>query len=271
MMLKINYAEASDFDFMRWTNNLLQKYNPVVSPDPEYVIASPWRKHDWYDDRKMLLITHENYEVFRPHYSLEKYHAVLGLFPPSEPCNFVQFPYIAVHNDLPLEFLYDQRERALQVPKTEFCCFLSQNKVFGHLAMPRIEFFQKLSQYKKVMAGGGTCNNLGCRVPRGIPSLRWINQFKFMICFENSIKDGYVSEKPFEPWFAGTVPIYAGDFSKLNPKAYINGLAPDAIDRIIELDNNNDLYETMRREELTFEKISLNKFHEDFERQVLNR
>ena len=64
------------------------------------------------------------------------------------------------------------------------------------------------------------------------------SQYMFNLAFENSIEDGYVTEKPFDALMAGTVPIYLGDSKHLkrllpHPKAAIfvddysdiNGLA----------------------------------------------
>lgn len=52
-----------------------------------------------------------------------------------------------------------------------------------------------------------------------------LSQYKFSICFENSVIDGYITEKIFDCFYAGTVPIYYGapDINKyVNPKAFIN-------------------------------------------------
>lgn len=269
--MKLQYTEMSDFDYMRWTHNLLLKYGPTISDNPDFIIASPWRKHDFDDKVPTILITHENWEVFKPHYPLNKYYAVLGLFPPKEECNFVQFPITAAHFDLPIEFLYSEREKVIQLPKTEFCCFLCQNQVFGELAMPRLEFFKHLNSFRKVHSGGGVLNNIGGRVPRDIHALRWISHFKFMICFENSITPGYLTEKPFQAWFAGTIPIYVGDTTKLNSKAYLDARDPNIFERIKEIDSNEYLFKQMQSEELITPRISLEQFYKDFEQKVLNK
>ncbi len=52
-----------------------------------------------------------------------------------------------------------------------------------------------------------------------------LSQYKFSICFENSVIEGYITEKIFDCFYAGTVPIYYGapDINKyVNPKAFIN-------------------------------------------------
>jgi alpha(1,3/1,4) fucosyltransferase len=38
-----------------------------------------------------------------------------------------------------------------------------------------------------------------------------LSQFTFSICFENSMLEGWVTEKMFDCFFAGTVPVYLGD------------------------------------------------------------
>eukprot|EP01039_Chlorochromonas_danica_P006314 gene6314-6963_t len=53
-----------------------------------------------------------------------------------------------------------------------------------------------------------------------------IGRYMFNLAFENSIEDGYVTEKPFDALQSGTVPIYLGDPNQLkallpHPKAAI--------------------------------------------------
>lgn len=60
--------------------------------------------------------------------------------------------------------------------------------------------------------------------------------FKFMLCFENDIYPGYVTEKPIDAWAAGCIPIWSG----IDPAAYLNTGAmirysPDAgIESLVE-------------------------------------
>ena len=58
-----------------------------------------------------------------------------------------------------------------------------------------------------------------------------------IICFENSKKDGYISEKLFDAFEAGTIPIYFGDDSAtklINTKAYIHIKDENDFDKKIE-------------------------------------
>lgn len=79
--------------------------------------------------------------------------------------------------------------------------------------------------------------------------LDFIEQYKFNITFENTNKDGYITEKAIDPFLAHTVPVYYGnyktverdfDMSKMlffNPSDVCS-----LVRKIQELDNNEDMY-----------------------------
>jgi hypothetical protein len=55
--------------------------------------------------------------------------------------------------------------------------------------------------------------------------IKIINNYKFNICFENSISPGYVTEKLLEAKLAGCIPIYWGDsaaHSDFNSNGFID-------------------------------------------------
>jgi hypothetical protein len=74
---------------------------------------------------------------------------------------------------------------------------------------PRHPLFR---HYKKYVARAwrGTVEN----------KMRTISRYAFMICYENSVYDGYVSEKIFDCMAAGVIPVYLGapDIARLVPK-----------------------------------------------------
>ena len=52
-----------------------------------------------------------------------------------------------------------------------------------------------------------------------------LSKYKFSICFENSITAGYITEKIFDCFYAGTIPIYYGDPNvkeSIDPDSYID-------------------------------------------------
>ena len=126
--IKICYKEEDDRDFIRWTSNLLRTFLnagsvQIVRQDerPDMMLDSIWRKHALPLRTPVVLITNESWKLFKPHRRLADYKAVVGLYPPDEPCTFVQFPFAAVHFDVPVEFLYKIRGEFLKEPKSRFC------------------------------------------------------------------------------------------------------------------------------------------------------
>lgn len=127
--------------------------------------------------------------------------------------------------------------------KTGFCNFVYSN-CFAQGA--RARFFDQLSQYKRVEAGGCYKNNVGGPVPN---KRKFQETTKFTIAFENTTYDGYATEKLVEAFAAGTVPIYYGDpgISKdFNSEAFVNvhdfSNFEEVIERVREIDNNDELY-----------------------------
>jgi hypothetical protein len=164
------------------------------------------------------------------------------------------------------EFLLNKRAKTTTVP-TKFCSFVSRGD--GYPCCPRKYFFEKLSSYKTVNSHGAYLNNSEI-IPIGDTSkfenslfkVKCISNYKFNICFENSygctkspidytyVNDsGLLSEKIYEALLSNTVPIYWGnkDISKdLNTKSFVNYYDYDdfdsMIEKIIEIDNNDDLF-----------------------------
>ncbi len=60
-----------------------------------------------------------------------------------------------------------------------------------------------------------------------------ISKFMFHFAFENSIENGYVTEKPFDALIAGTVPVYLGD------SAHLRSLLPHPSAAIFVSDYDN--------------------------------
>ena len=89
-------------------------------------------------------------------------------------------------------------------------------------------------------------NNIGFLVP---DKLDFIKDYKFSIAIENSVVPGYTTEKIIEPMMMNSMPIYYGDpyvSRDFNMDSCVHIKNPESIqeiiDRIIVLDNNDDLY-----------------------------
>lgn len=149
-----------------------------------------------------------------------------------------------------------QTPRPTPVQKRRFCAFVVTNEK----AQLRNRFFEKLCRYKFVDSCGSSMNNCGFRAPFAPREYHdFLQRYKFMICFENTSKTHYITEKLYNAYLGGTIPIYWGCTNApkwLNPKSflYLEDGSEEAMDRlitrIIELDNDDAKYAAMYREVL---------------------
>jgi hypothetical protein len=240
-----------------FTYTLSQRYNIEITPDnPDIVISNHFIER--YQNAKMVYFSGEPfYELGVNDYALTSFYI--------DDSKFFRVP-------LYLLYAYDYYKSGFTnsygailkksnlldflFGKTEFCNYIAR----GPGGTPRrTEFFQKLSQYKKVDALGQHFNN-GPIVPGesgsiegSIEKCKVQSNYKFSIAFENSSeyngKIGYTTEKIFEPMIAMSIPIYWGNPKieyDFNPNSFINwndyGSDEKVIERIIEIDNDKDLY-----------------------------
>ena len=93
-------------------------------------------------------------------------------------------------------------------------------------------------------------NNIGGAVKRGEKAtMNWLSQCKFVIAYENQSYDGYITEKVFQAYFGGAIPLYYSDPSAVkdvNKKAiiYAQDFASedDMVDYIKKVDQDDKLY-----------------------------
>jgi hypothetical protein len=138
--------------------------------------------------------------------------------------------------------------------KKGFCSFVVKNGGCEE----RNRIFHLLSQYKKVDSGGPLFNNIGHTLSReGLNGFHmakydFLKERKFNICYENGSHPGYVTEKIFHALTYNTIPIYWGSPTvemDFNTNAFISrhdfNSDEEMIEKIIELDQNDDLYNEM--------------------------
>jgi hypothetical protein len=151
---------------------------------------------------------------------------------------------------MPLYPFFNDPQKLLRRPpveeimkqKTEFCNFIYSNSG----PTERVRFFKKLSKYKKVISAGRYMNNTGVPLRNKV---EFVRKFKFSIAFENESYPGYTTEKVFEPMLVDSLPIYWGNpliGRDFNSRSFLNyhdfESEDDLIDRIIEIDSNDELW-----------------------------
>lgn len=94
----------------------------------------------------------------------------------------------------------------------------------------RFHAIQALSRFGKVDVFGRA---VGRPV---INKVSLAGRYKFMLCFENDLYPGYVTEKAIEAWGMGTIPLWWGSdpAGYLNPQAMINAASYSNLDLFAE-------------------------------------
>ena len=136
--------------------------------------------------------------------------------------------------------------------KDRFCAFINIHKSFYlPLTKLRMDLASELLEYKRVDCAGYLLNNTD-ELHRKYSNnkLAFISRYKFTIAFENRRQNNYITEKIYECFITGSIPIYCGapNINDLyNPKAFINyddyGSLSKVIERIKEVDNDDNLYQ----------------------------
>ncbi len=133
--------------------------------------------------------------------------------------------------------------------KRKFCCIIISNES----SFERIDFFKQLSKYKKVDCFGKTSltNSDNSLLPKcWTENPKFLSRYKFVINFENSFEEEYITEKLPNTMLANSIPIYRGAPNILkyfNTKSFINyedcGKSYfKMIKKIIQLDKDDEKY-----------------------------
>lgn len=133
--------------------------------------------------------------------------------------------------------------------KRDFCCRVVSN---GDCTF-REFVYERLSSVRQVASGGSYRNNLPQR-SAVVNKKQFLEGYKFNLAFENSSYPGYCTEKIYDAWAAGCIPIYWGDptiENWCNEDAFINcnkfRSADEIIDFVLGLEKDASRMEKMLR------------------------
>jgi len=264
--VKINFWNWWGFGLREWKAMFyFLDYDFVLSNDPDYIV---------YSNTAQRVMPNLRCDAQRIFFMGEIIDVDMSECEWSFGDNYVddtrhfRMPYYVVrmlYTGTPLDSLI--KTRAIE-KKERFCNFVFSNTADG---ATRNRFFERISEYKRIDSAGSSLNNMGYVLP-GRAGTRvgdyiqypekheFLSKYKFSIAFENNRSDynpdsGYTTEKITEPMLAGSIPIYRGNKrvgEEFNTKSFFNyydfASEEEFIDRIIEVDKNDDLYEQMLRE-----------------------
>ncbi len=269
MKIKIGFCDfSSDFDVYDnyWLKTLRSMYGEdgvEVVKNPDYLFYSCFGFEHLKFDCIKIFYTGEN---LVPDFNLCDY--AIG---------FHEINFNDRYLRMPLYQIYSRAyEKALQrnsyddsfYLNRKFCCSVISNSMANSA---RTQMLDLLGQYKKVDNGGKYRNNVGGCVK---DKLKFEENYKFTLCFENSSTIGYTTEKLLEGFAGGGIPIYWGNPNvekEFNKRSFVNcnnfQTLQEAINYIKELDRNDKKYLDMVKEEI-FGNGGENGRYEDIQQSV---
>ncbi|MGB8815778.1 MAG: glycosyltransferase family 10 [Minisyncoccia bacterium] len=281
--IKVKYCKYDKFDentpltYNYFIHNILKKYYDVeVSDNPDYVFYH----ESTYDYLKYncirIFYTAENvspnfnlcdYAISNDYINFEDRHYRLASYLVA---TFYQKKELELAKDIDITKpkIFTKEDLA---KKTDFCSFVYSN----YLADERRKIlFDKIYAYKKVDAGGKYLNNIGGPTDN---KLGFEMKHKFSMAIENSSRNGYTTDRIVCSFMANTIPIYWGNPEigrEFNTKRFINchdyKTFDEAVERVKEIDNNDELYLKIINEPLFAEDYSFEKATNGLEKFLRN-
>jgi len=235
---------------------ILEKYyDVVITDDPDYIICSIFGEEYEYCKYPQVRIMCIG-EDYVPDFNLIDYS--ISRFP----IDYFDrnFYLIGCADNYKGQRWYDLETKDRNYDKS----FLEKKDIFANFIAShesdqnmRGDFFKELCKYKKVLSFGSYLNNTdGMTVNFQDDSKTEIQRrSKFSLCFEALKHEGFITEKISDAFYADSIPVYFGSSNItdiFNEKAFICCKSREdfqnTIDRIIELDQNDEKYMEMLRQ-----------------------
>ena len=239
----VDFFRGFDKENNQFTNILRERYDVEISDSPKYIFYSTFGKTYLDYDCVKIYFTGE---CIVPDFNLCDYAMAFDHINFGD--RYLRVPlYEVLHYKPKYQTLIDGTVPVTE--KTDFCGFVVSN---DQGMKERQQMFNLLSAYKKVDSGGRYMNNIGGPVK---DKLAFDQSHKFSLTFENCSHVGYTTEKIVEAFAAGAIPIYYGNpeiGKEFNTKAFVNihefASLEDAVRRIMEIDQNDELYKQIKAE-----------------------
>ena len=253
-----------------WLYKVLDKnYNIVECEDADYVICSCFSLYEYCGTKQVrIMYSGENYV---PDFNLVDY--AISSYPVDffDRNFYLPASLFGYHEDR--RFVENRKncfDKSILNKKTGFANLIASYDSEGNY---RSKVFDTLSQYKKIDSPGKFRKNCECQVRfQDDSKVDFQKRYKFSLCIESAVNQGFNTEKIMDAFYAETVPIYYGDpeIAKIfNPKAFINisdfNSIEEAVSKIIEIDNNDELYLQMLNEPIFVDNNFISKTFDNAE------
>lgn len=234
-----------------FTYILNKRYNVVIdSVDPDFVICSPLGEPYEYIKYDCPRIMYTGEFLSADFNAIDYFIGYDNIIFGDRSFRFPLFLWSDNGEYLPSEPM-TRDEAAKELKKKDLFC----NYIFGHDTALGIreKILELLEQYKRVECAGKHRNNMPNNEIYTIRTKPQImERCKFSITAESVCYPGYTSEKIVDAFRAKTIPVYFGDptiSNDFNMKSFVDVLEfpsiEKAVERVIEIDKNDELYVDM--------------------------
>lgn len=186
-----------------------------------------------------------------------------------ETTKYIAIPVIYLQIDY-LKRYYENIKPTIFIPfeNKKFCLFITKiKKNVTNLNKKKVKnienILKKIGQCDIIDNFSKFIKNESCYHSEKLLNL--FNRYKFIFCFENSINNGYITEKIFNVFFSRCIPLYIGPNDKknyFNNKSFfdVENLDNMKINNIKLLNNNEEEFNRIINEN----KISQNFYDENY-------
>lgn len=266
------FWNSFDYDNNMFMYILKKRYNVILDSDnPDFVICSPLGKPYEYIKYNCPRI------MFTGEFLSADFNAIdyfIGFDEIEFGDRSFRFPLFLWSDtgEFPSAEPLSEDEAWKELKSKKYFC----NYIFGHDTeiRKREEILECLSKYKRVECAGKQFNNMPNGERLTIRTKHaFMKECKFSIAAESVCYPGFTSEKLGDAFRARTIPIYYGDptvGNDFNLDSFIDCYQyksiEEAIKRVIEIDENDDLYVHMlcqyRYKVFDYENIMFKKLEE---------
>jgi len=191
--------------------------------------------------------------------------------------NINNFNFNNVHNIKNINFNFDYINQKI-VPKKFCCTFITNpNATIRNTFIDKLEFFKKIDHFGKYK------NNQGKQFSGNWHSEELVNkmkEYKFVIAFENSEDDAYITEKIINPLRANVIPVYWGnrrinDYFNTDRFLQLSDInkMDELIAQMIDIDKNDNKYFEIINQpihDILNVEININTICNDIQRLLFN-
>ena len=162
--------------------------------------------------------------------------------------NIIHFPFFVYYlTYASLDFRTNDVSNQKVIPKKFCCTFITNpNAIIRNTFIDKLEFFKKIDHFGKYK------NNQEKQFSGNWHSEELVNkmkEYKFVIAFENSEDDAYITEKIINPLRANVIPVYWGNrrinnYFNTDRFLHLNDInkMDELITQMIEIDKNDKKY-----------------------------